>query len=498
MRCPICNHNSKNKEGLLIHIEDEHEDEIPTGWSANKYYYYVTHGNKTTGHCRECRIEVEFDESLGRPPVLCGAQKCKDSFSAKSKANAEKRTKGDKEGYESNKQRNALEGRKISGRYVWSDKTEKSYAGKQENKLLWALDNLAELPSYEVFSPCPFDIYYLDEESKYRMYIPDVYIISLNLVIEVKEDRKTNPNTHPKILKVDRVREQLKDKAILELNEFHYYKYQGDDDELMQVIQEIILFNSESAKRKKEKFLYMLNESAMLTTEEVEEQLTEDLYVGLLHPKGFPNIFTDIVFSYSHTFGQLYRYNLDENVVETSSITDSQYKGMGMQVTKYTGEDKGLPTKFFDTVQKYSIEDRVHIPDQFSFFARIINLIDPKTIDEIGFTSESFTRGNFQTVSMTENAVKLSTEFNQNLMESVIYMTELIDAVENDERELKPIAGEALDRLYSMGFKIPKGTVCLTDVETGNIILAKGNRAKEFGKELTLEDNIKMNILYNE
>lgn len=475
MKCPICGENSKNKAKLLDHMERVHVDDIPEGWSANRYYYYLTHGGNDTGSCMMCGVEVPYDEAIGRPRKLCGSEKCKKAFSEMTKKRTEKKAGKDADAYESDRQRKALAARKISGRYVWSDKTEKTYTGQMEKRCLWALDNIAELPSFEVFSPCPFDIYYKDEEGKTRLYIPDLYIISLNAVIEVKEDRKNNPNTHPSF-KIDRIREALKDKRVKELDEFHYFKYTGDDEDLMEFINDIRLKNSGNSRKDKNTFIYRLNEAVQETS-----TAEENLYVGLIHPKGMRHIVSDIVFSYTASFRQLYYFDMEEEEVVTSSIGHKKFKGMEISISKYVGEDKSLPTKFFKEINSFDIDDKEQVPDQYVFFGKIINMLSPNIISGAGIKPDSFQKGSFSFMSHIDNMNKLE-DFTERLIESYDYLQVLIESVQEGSLTLREMAGDELDRVTSMNPMMPETAKCFLNETTGEIIVASSEQAVNIGK----------------
>ncbi len=60
-------------------------------------------------------------------------------------------------------------------------------------------------------------------EGKKHFYIPDVFIPSLDLEIEIK-DGGDNPNTHPKIMAVDKVKEHLKDEMMSHNPSVNYFK----------------------------------------------------------------------------------------------------------------------------------------------------------------------------------------------------------------------------------------------------------------------------------
>lgn len=67
-----------------------------------------------------------------------------------------------------------------------------------------------EFDSDDIFAPSPHTYYYEYEGTKH-FYIPDFFIGSLNLEVEIK-DGGDNPNNHHKIQAVDKVKEEKKTK----------------------------------------------------------------------------------------------------------------------------------------------------------------------------------------------------------------------------------------------------------------------------------------------
>ena len=107
-----------------------------------------------------------------------------------------------------------LSHRSISGEYVWRDyKHKSSYTGSYEKAFLEFLDLDLNFDPEDVMSPSPHTYYY-EYEGKKHFYIPDFFIPSLSLEVEIKDGGK-NPNTHPKIQAVDKVKEKLKDDIML-------------------------------------------------------------------------------------------------------------------------------------------------------------------------------------------------------------------------------------------------------------------------------------------
>jgi hypothetical protein len=79
-----------------------------------------------------------------------------------------------------------LSNRKISGRYNYKGK-EVVYTGSYELDMLTYLDETMNWPLEDLEIPAKEVIIYLDPETKKpRQYIADLYIISLNLLLEIK------------------------------------------------------------------------------------------------------------------------------------------------------------------------------------------------------------------------------------------------------------------------------------------------------------------------
>lgn len=222
--CKLCgdgHERFKTIEGLYSHLERKHHDEIPPDWSVEQFAYYLKTGKKH-GTCVICKGKTKFNPKTGKYYRLCENPKCKE----KNREIFEKRMIG-KYGKVSllddpEQQRKMLANRSISGEYTWSDGTKKTYTGSYEYDFLRFLDILMDYPSRDVITPSPHTYYY-EYEGKKHFYIPDLYIESLNLEIEIK-DGGDNPNTHHKIQDVDKVKERLKDQVLLSQTSVSYIK----------------------------------------------------------------------------------------------------------------------------------------------------------------------------------------------------------------------------------------------------------------------------------
>lgn len=198
----------------------KHPDDIPDGYSPMRYLYGVITG-KYKGECMYCSNETEWNEATGKYGRICGSTKCRDRYAA------------DHQLLSPAKQREMLAKRKISSIYNY-DGVDMYYTGKYELRFLEFMKNVMEWPASDILSPSPNTYYYeyVNPEDKYhegvKFYIPDFYIPSLNLEIEIKDQT----TTHPKFLKIDKVKEACKDKRMKQLqNKVNYFKVNDNDFE---------------------------------------------------------------------------------------------------------------------------------------------------------------------------------------------------------------------------------------------------------------------------
>jgi hypothetical protein len=112
-------------------------------------------------------------------------------------------------------QKKMLENRKISGEYKWDKDFTFVFTGNYEKEFLEFMQLIMEWDPEDLFMPAPFEIKY-KYDGKEHFYIPDVYIRSLNLVIEIKGD-----NGHYR--QRDLEKEKAKDKAV-EKSSYNYLK----------------------------------------------------------------------------------------------------------------------------------------------------------------------------------------------------------------------------------------------------------------------------------
>lgn len=221
-KCKICGKKYNELAALYNHIENKHKDMIPKDMTVQQYYYYMKTG-KMNGNCVMCKNPTGWNHNTGKYNRFCGNPKCKDEYVKIMKSRMVAKYGKTHLLNDPNKQREMLANRSISGVYKWSDgKHETTYTGSYELDFLKTLDNFFDWDPEDISMPSPHTYTY-KYEGEDKFYIPDVFIHSLDLEIEIK-DGGDNPNNHHKIQDVDKEKERLKDEVLCSQKAFHYVK----------------------------------------------------------------------------------------------------------------------------------------------------------------------------------------------------------------------------------------------------------------------------------
>lgn len=224
-KCLYCD-NRYTRQDLVNHIEEEHENEIPEGFSAFRLVFNYVNRKPLNYHgkCTECGKSTPWDEKKGRYDRQCGRKACHDSYVKKFEENMMK-TKGvtrisaTEEG-----QKKMLAARKISGTYKFRDGGEKTYCGSYERKALEFMDKVLQIKSADIMAPGPILEY--DHEGKTHLYITDFYYQPYNLIIEVK-DGGDNPNKRN--MPEYRQKQIEKEQYIIKFTNYNYLRLTNND-----------------------------------------------------------------------------------------------------------------------------------------------------------------------------------------------------------------------------------------------------------------------------
>lgn len=231
IKCKFCGKVFPDTDSIAAHLEKAHIDMIPPDMDSYQFYYYMKTG-RTHGNCVMCKQPTSWNPKTKKYKRFCDNPKCKlayrDMFKKRMIGTYGKITLlNDPE-----QQKKMLANRNISGIYTWSDGSKKlPYTGSYELSFLEFLDKIMDFPSSDVMAPSPHTYIY-KYDGKDHFYIPDFFIPSLNLEIEVK-DGGDNPNMHHKIQEVDKEKERLKDQVMkTNSNQFNYLKVVNKQNEI--------------------------------------------------------------------------------------------------------------------------------------------------------------------------------------------------------------------------------------------------------------------------
>ena len=216
--CPICGKKYVSKIAVYSHIESAHEDVLPPEMSGGEYFYRLKYGRG--GKCVICKKDTTWNSKTNKFNRFCDNPACKEKYKQIFRKRMIKKYGKVTLINDPEMQKKMLANRKISGIYTWSDNSGKlTYTGSYELDFLKFCDLMLDLECSDIQAPSPH-IFNYQYENTDHFYIPDFYIISLNLEVEIK----ASDNTHQKIVAVDHVKEKLKDDVMRSQKYFNYIK----------------------------------------------------------------------------------------------------------------------------------------------------------------------------------------------------------------------------------------------------------------------------------
>lgn len=196
-RCQFCKYSvsvnqndkgaksAKNKMGE--HYDTKHKALLPSDMDGYRFFYYLL-TKKDRGSCVECHNETEFNRVTMKYSRFCKNPLCKQKY----KQERDKRMMA-KYGKiylldDPEMQKKMQQGRRIAGIYNWSDnKSHFSYLSSYEKDFLRYLDEELHWPASDIMAPSPHTYTYT-YKNKQHFYMPDFFIPSLNLEVEIKDD----------------------------------------------------------------------------------------------------------------------------------------------------------------------------------------------------------------------------------------------------------------------------------------------------------------------
>ena len=236
--CPVCKKSYVELNSLISHIEKEHEDlniVLKEKDITIKQYLFNIRNKKEPftkyGKSIVSSKPTIFNELAGKYNRILESEK--EEYRKMFNRNMIKQYGTNNLLNDADHQKFMLSNRKISGRYNYKGK-EVVYTGNLEYKFLEYLDTILNWPIEDIEIPSKEIILYKDpEDGRVRQYLPDLYIISLDLLIEVKPSLEF----HYKLR--DSKVESAKDEASIKSGHNYFKQYDADYSSFMLKVKEL-------------------------------------------------------------------------------------------------------------------------------------------------------------------------------------------------------------------------------------------------------------------
>lgn len=332
IKCPFCSKKYLDKSVLYEHLEKEHPEFIADKSIPISQFYFNIKNKKTHGSCIVCRKKTKWNNSTEKYERIC-CSTCKDKYVKQFKARMKSKHGKETLLNDPEHQKKMLSNRKISGKHKFQDGVQVGYVGSYELEFLKFLDYMYNIKGADVISPAPQVIKY-KYNNRESFYIPDFYIPSLNLIVEVKDGGK-NPNMHHKIRSVDKKKELIKDSALVNHPSYHYIKIEGKDyATFIDFIQNDNL-HTKSAPQVGNQLneSFRLIESSLIgdvTLSESDEHISNEIYAiieSYMHNKDNPKV----VVNKMKKLSSLYNKNKNMSIVNEVDVfltLDSMYSSL--------------------------------------------------------------------------------------------------------------------------------------------------------------------------
>jgi hypothetical protein len=214
----------------------KHEDEIPEDLEPAQVGFDIINNHSThTGVCCVCHGPTKWNSKTQKYFRVC-SDECKKKLREQYKKNM-LRVYGKVHLLDDPEhQEKMLANRRISGKYVWSDgKTKFTYTGSYEKKFLEFLDDVMNYDPRDILMPGPVLEY--EYKGKKLHWITDCLILSLNLIIEIK-DGSSNKNNRP--MQSYREKQVYKEKMITNMGTYSYLRLTNNEfGQLLSILAEL-------------------------------------------------------------------------------------------------------------------------------------------------------------------------------------------------------------------------------------------------------------------
>lgn len=202
---PLDGKKFNSKAEMYMYIEEQYPNLLSESMPAARLYFNLKYSKKT-GKCVMTGQPTEWNTVTERYERFAN-EKAKNEYREMFKRRMKLKYGKTHILDDPEQQKKMLSNRKISADYKWNDGTTSRVNSKLEEKFLSFVEATYNFTE-NCFTEPPTIYYSIDGKTNSSFYLPDFYVPSLNLIIEIK-------GSNPHYQERDKVKEKLKKQATL-------------------------------------------------------------------------------------------------------------------------------------------------------------------------------------------------------------------------------------------------------------------------------------------
>lgn len=186
-RCPFCSMIFNDKQKYCHHIALKHNEQVPPELEPLEYAYSLLVHKDVGRVCVMCKKNpVHFNQDTLKYERLCDRPQCKEEYVKMMKSRMVKVYGHEHLLNDADMQRKMLYNHANAKDYIWDNDHKFRIIGTYEEDFLNKLKSLGWSPN-DIIAPSPNNYWYKWGDGTQHLYIPDFFIPSLTLDVEIKQ-----------------------------------------------------------------------------------------------------------------------------------------------------------------------------------------------------------------------------------------------------------------------------------------------------------------------
>ena len=186
-RCPFCSMIFNGKQKYCHHIALKHNEQVPPELEPLEYAYSLLVHKDVGRVCVMCKKNpVHFNQDTLKYERLCDRPQCKEEYVKMMKSRMVKVYGHEHLLNDADMQRKMLYNHANAKDYIWDNDHKFRIIGTYEEDFLNKLKSLGWSPN-DIIAPSPNNYWYKWGDGTQHLYIPDFFIPSLTLDVEIKQ-----------------------------------------------------------------------------------------------------------------------------------------------------------------------------------------------------------------------------------------------------------------------------------------------------------------------